>query len=209
MTSNLKDLANSYFVAWESKEFETLRSLLEDTATLHWPLGRAKGAEDFVKNLKKLLEIASATEIKLQHILVDKFDICVRFDLYTEKTIKPLDIVNWFKVENGKIREGQMIFDPRPLIFPFLTSSCPSGISEWYHRCAQRRDIKQLYENRYGKGSHMSDLSKAMLIFNISHDSDSSPILDDNPIKLELYHRIKTIGQEYYSSFPIIWPIIS
>jgi hypothetical protein len=114
MTTDLKDIANSYFKSWKARDFETLQSLLAHDVTFVGALGEANDADECIKGIKGLSNIV--TDIVIQHMWADEFDVITWFELHTTKTASPLSVVNWSHVENGKINKIRVTFDPRPLM---------------------------------------------------------------------------------------------
>lgn len=114
MAANLKNIANSYFKSWKAHDFETIRSLLSDNITFIGALGEANGIDECVNGLQGLTSII--TDLVIQHMWVDEFDILTWYELHTTKTSKPLAVANWIHIENDKITKIRVTFDPRPLM---------------------------------------------------------------------------------------------
>ena len=114
MTSNLKNIATSYFEALKSHDFEALRSLMIDNTTFIGPLAKCTNAEECMHGLRGLASIA--TDIVIKHMWIDNFDVLTWFELNTTKTVEPLSICNWMHIEKGKITSIKVTFDPRALL---------------------------------------------------------------------------------------------
>lgn len=114
MTTNLKNIATTYLESWKSRDFETIRSLLSDDVTFIGALGEAQGVNDCINGLQGLSSIM--TDIVIQHMWADECDVITWYEFHTTKTNKPLSVVNWSHVENGKITNIRVTFDPRPLL---------------------------------------------------------------------------------------------
>ena len=64
-----KTVAENYFEAWESKDWQALRSLLSADATFRGPLASIDGADGLVEGLKRMAEIT--TDIVVHKRFVD------------------------------------------------------------------------------------------------------------------------------------------
>lgn len=114
MTEILKNIGNSYFRSWKEHDFKTLRSLFSEHVNFVGALGTAHGADECIKGLQGLASIM--TDIVIQHMWADESDVITWYDFYTTQTSKPLPVANWCHIENGKITQIRVTFDPRPLL---------------------------------------------------------------------------------------------
>jgi hypothetical protein len=105
-----RTIAESYFEAWRSDDWKTMRSLLAADATFRGPLASIDGAEDLVQGLKRMAQIT--TDIVVRKRFVDGPDVLTWFDLHTS-VAPPARTANWSHVENGKITAIQVTFDAR------------------------------------------------------------------------------------------------
>ncbi len=108
-----EQLAETYFTAWESKDFDTLRSILADDATFRGPLGTADDGDACVAGLSGMAQILERIDVTRRW--VDGDDVITWFDLHTS-VAEPCPVVNWSRVRDGRIAEIRVTFDPRPLI---------------------------------------------------------------------------------------------
>ena len=56
------------------------------------------------------------TDIVIKNMWAEGADVITWFELHTAITSEPLTIVNWSRIENNKIKEIRVTFDPRPLL---------------------------------------------------------------------------------------------
>jgi hypothetical protein len=112
MTRTVADVGTTYFDAWKSGDWDTLRSILDDKATFDGPMGQAKNADECIAGLQGMSKMM--TDIVETRTWVDGPDVLTWFDLHTADT-DPLPTVNWRHVEKGKITAIRVTFDPRPL----------------------------------------------------------------------------------------------
>jgi hypothetical protein len=113
-------IAESYFRAWKSEDWEMLRSLLSDDATFRGPLASIDGADGLLEGLKRMAEIT--TDIVVHKRFVDEPDVLSWFDLHTS-IASPAPTANWSHIENGKINAIQVTFDARELAPPAESGS--------------------------------------------------------------------------------------
>ncbi len=113
MDTDPKSIAATYFQAWMSKDFDTLRSVLADDATFRGPLGTANSGDDCLAGLKGMAQML--TGIDVTHVFVDGDDVLTWYELSTDKT-SPIPTANWMHVRDGKIDGIRVAFDPRGLI---------------------------------------------------------------------------------------------
>ena len=113
MTQTPKEVAATYFEAWKAKDFDTLAAILDDDATFRGPLGTAADGAECVAGLKGMSQIV--TDIDIAHVFVDGPHVLTWFDLYTS-IAPPASTANWQRIENGKIMEITVTFDPRGII---------------------------------------------------------------------------------------------
>jgi hypothetical protein len=102
MSTDAGAVADTYFRAWKDKDFETLRSIIGDSATFRGPLA---GLEHMS---------AMVSDIVVLKRWVDGPDVITWFDLHTHDA-PPVPTVNWSHVEDGRITRIRVTFDPRPL----------------------------------------------------------------------------------------------
>ncbi|HZZ97270.1 MAG TPA: nuclear transport factor 2 family protein [Jatrophihabitantaceae bacterium] len=112
MSTDAGAVADTYFRAWKDKDFETLRSIIGDSATFRGPLGTADSGEECVAGLDHMSAMVS--DIVVLKRWVDGPDVITWFDLHTHDA-PPVPTVNWSHVEDGRITRIRVTFDPRPL----------------------------------------------------------------------------------------------
>jgi hypothetical protein len=111
MSEDPGTIAETYFRAWKSKDFTTLRSVLADDATFRGPLGTADSGDECLAGLRGMSQIV--TDIVIHKIFVDGPDVLTWYDLHTS-VAPPAPTANWSHVENGKLSTVQATFDARP-----------------------------------------------------------------------------------------------
>jgi hypothetical protein len=105
--------AETYFEAWDHKDFDRLRSVLSDDATFRGPLGKADSGDECLEGLRRMSEMV--TELKVLKRFVNGPDVVTWFDLYTSDA-PPTPTANWMHVEDGKITRIRVTFDPRAIL---------------------------------------------------------------------------------------------
>lgn len=112
-TSTPQSVAATYFDAWQNKDIERVRPLLHDDVDFVGALGRTHGIEETLSGLSGMFAMTEHVEVIKRW--VDGPDVLTWFELRTA-TAGPLAIVNWSRVEEGKITRIRVTFDPRPLL---------------------------------------------------------------------------------------------
>jgi len=106
-------VAETYFQAWRTKDYDLYRSILADDVVFDGPLGHEEGKAAVANAFEGLGNIT--TEVVVDKMFVDGADVTSWFTLSTKPaTLSP--VVNWSHIENGKITRIQVTFDPRPLL---------------------------------------------------------------------------------------------
>ncbi|MFD8755596.1 nuclear transport factor 2 family protein [Kitasatospora sp. NPDC059577] len=119
-TKNARELAETYFTAWETGDFETLRGLLADDVDFVGALGTATGVEQALAGLQGLGRVLEKIDVKMR--LAEGDEVITWFELNTS-IAEPTPTVNWMHVENGKIARIRVTFDPRALLAGFEKNS--------------------------------------------------------------------------------------
>lgn len=111
--STVREVADTYFEAWQAGDFARLRSILADDVTFDGPLGQAGNADECIAGLRRMAQIM--TGIVIHKTFVDGADVLTWFDLHTA-IAPPAAVANWSHVEDGKITRIAVTFDPREII---------------------------------------------------------------------------------------------
>ena len=107
-----RDIADRYFSAWATNDFDALYGVLAEDVTFRGPLGEADGADACVRGLRGLAEGVGVPEVRV--IATDGEDAVTWFDLRTERG--PVPVANWSHVDDGRITRIRVTFDPRPIL---------------------------------------------------------------------------------------------
>ncbi|MFG3226002.1 nuclear transport factor 2 family protein [Kitasatospora sp. NPDC048194] len=111
-----RELAETYFTAWEAGDFDTLRGLLADDVDFVGALGTASGAEEALGGLRGLGQVLEKIDVKVR--VAEGDEVITWFELHT-RIAPPAPTANWMHVENGKIARIRVTFDPRGLLAGF------------------------------------------------------------------------------------------
>lgn len=111
--STLEQIDQTYFTAWETGDFDTIRSLVSDDVDFVGALGRAHGIDDFLAGLAGLGRVLTRIEVKAR--LANETDVITWFDLHST-VAGPAASAKWTHVENGKMTRIRVAFDPREII---------------------------------------------------------------------------------------------
>ncbi|MFJ2867165.1 nuclear transport factor 2 family protein [Kitasatospora sp. NPDC087314] len=115
-TNTAREIAETYFKAWEAGDFETMRGLLAEDVDFVGAMGTASGVEEALAGLKGLGQVLERIEVKVR--VAEGDEVITWFDLCTS-IAPPAPTANWMHVENGKIARIRVTFDPRGLLAGF------------------------------------------------------------------------------------------
>lgn len=104
-------VAEGFFDAWTTKDFERARALLRDDVSFEGPIDTFHDADSYVASLRQLSGIVIGAE--KQKVFVDGDDVCVIYDLKTAP-VPSSRTCEWYQVRDGKIASVSVVFDARP-----------------------------------------------------------------------------------------------
>jgi ketosteroid isomerase-like protein len=107
--NSAKDVALSFVAAINEEDFAAARSLADDDLSFVGVLGSRQGADAYFNDMTKM-----RLKYDVKKAFADGDDVCLLYDL----TISDLTIFGcgWYRVEGGKVKSLQVIFDPRRLL---------------------------------------------------------------------------------------------
>ena len=109
--SDAAQVADGFFDAWTSKNFELARSLLHDDVSFEGPIDSFADADSYIASLRQLSGIVTGAE--KQKVFVDGNDVCVIYDLKTAP-VPSSRTCEWYRVRDGKVASVSVVFDARP-----------------------------------------------------------------------------------------------
>ncbi|QTI71102.1 nuclear transport factor 2 family protein [Gordonia polyisoprenivorans] len=112
-TETSRTVAETYFDAWRTRDFDRLRSVLAPDVSFVGVMGVADGADACLAGLQGMAE-SIMDDLVLHARVADGDDVITWFDLMT-KDGATLPTANWSHVEDGLITRIRVTFDPRPL----------------------------------------------------------------------------------------------
>jgi hypothetical protein len=123
MTS-ANELVTRYFDLWARKEFAaTLPLMSSETFCFRGPFDTFSRPEELIEALQKLAPIVKGVRKRRQ--IAEGREVCLSDEMETCTPAGTVEIVELFRVEQGKISSIQAFFDPRP--FQALFAACPSS----------------------------------------------------------------------------------
>jgi ketosteroid isomerase-like protein len=109
-------VAEGFFDAWTSKDFDRARVLLHDDVSFDGPIDSFSDADSYLASLRQLSGIVTGAE--KQKVFVDGDDVCVIYDLKT-MPVPSSRTCEWYRVRDGKIAAVAVVFDARPFAAMF------------------------------------------------------------------------------------------
>jgi ketosteroid isomerase-like protein len=104
-------VAEEFFDAWTSKDFDRARGLVHDDVSFEGPIDSFGDADSYLASLRQLAHIVTGTE--KQKVFVDGDDVCVIYDLKTGP-VPSTRTCEWYRIRDGKVASVSVIFDARP-----------------------------------------------------------------------------------------------
>src|SRR5215469_12248057 len=101
-------VAEEFFEAWTTKDFERARTLLKDDLHFEGPIDTFDDADSYIASLTQLSGIVTGAEKR--KVFVDGDDVCVIYDLKTAP-IPSSRTSEWYRVSDGKISSVSVVFD--------------------------------------------------------------------------------------------------
>ncbi|MFD9608948.1 nuclear transport factor 2 family protein [Streptomyces sp. NPDC059083] len=115
-TRTARELAETYFAAWEAGDLDTLRGVLAEDVDFVGALGTASGVDEALAGLAGLGRVLEKIDVKVR--VAEGEDVITWFDLCTS-VAPPTPTVNWMRVRDGKVVRIRVTFDPRALLAGF------------------------------------------------------------------------------------------
>ena len=109
--STPRELAETYFTAWQDEDWPRLRSILADDVTFAGPMGTTDGIDDAIRGLQGVRSMMTGLSISV--VVADDTDVITWYELRTDTGV--LQTANWSHVEDGRIAQIRATFDPRPI----------------------------------------------------------------------------------------------
>jgi ketosteroid isomerase-like protein len=103
-------IVETYLKAFEHGDFDRVRSCLSDAFSYTGPTARFNNPESFIENIWHVGQIIHHIEIR--KTFVEDNDVCtfMNFHVHLDER-RSVPVVQWAKVEDGKIRTIEVFFD--------------------------------------------------------------------------------------------------
>lgn len=125
-----KDVALRYLKAFETKDLDKARSHLHGDGHFSGPTSSFQSADTFVPEMSKFMHIAKSVQIV--KAISEGPDVCVLWDYGTTVPSIPVTrISNWFRVEDGKIREMHLYFNAAPFLSAMEKGEFAQALASW------------------------------------------------------------------------------
>jgi hypothetical protein len=107
-----KSICLAYLEAFGKKDFGKLEQLLAPELQFKGPATARSGAQSHIGVLKRLGSVLLRNEVK--RVFVDGSEVCVIYDFVTDTPMGAAPIVEWLRVEDGRIQSVWLLFDRQP-----------------------------------------------------------------------------------------------
>jgi hypothetical protein len=125
---NTRTIAEEFFAAWTTGDFDTARRLLHDDVSFQGPIDAFDNAEAYLAALRGLSQIVNGAE--QQHVFVDGDDVCVIYDLITSTppaAHRPPSGTTFATARSPRFACSSMPAPSRPVSTPSTTSGPESA----------------------------------------------------------------------------------
>ena len=109
MTNTAKQVALEYIEACGRKDYDTVSQLLSPSLTFVGPGNALTGAAQYLAVLRRLGPVWKRSDVK--KVFVDGDEVCVIYDFVTDTPAGAVPIVEWLRVEDGRIASVMLFFD--------------------------------------------------------------------------------------------------
>ena len=109
MTNDAKTVALAYIDACGRKDLEAVAALLAPDLTFTGPGNHLSGAAPYLAVLRRIGSVWVRSEIK--RVFSDGPEVCVIYDFVTDTPAGSVPIVEWLRVEDGRIASVKLFFD--------------------------------------------------------------------------------------------------
>ena len=109
MTNTAKQVALEYIEACGRKDYDTVSQLLSPSLTFVGPGNALTGAAQYLAVLRRLGPVWKRSDVK--KVFVDGDEVCVIYDFVTDTPAGAVPLVEWLRVEDGRIASVTLFFD--------------------------------------------------------------------------------------------------
>lgn len=104
----------SYFEAWNARDFGALEALLAPEVTFRGPLGTADGPQECRAGIEGMSRGLDARP-QIVTMVAEGPEVITWFELHTNAA-PPVPVANYAQVKNGQVAAIRAAFDPRTLL---------------------------------------------------------------------------------------------
>ena len=109
MTNTAKQVALEYIEACGRKDYDIVGRLLSPSVNFVGPGNAVTGAAPYLAVLRRLGPVWKRSDVK--KVFVDGDEVCVIYDFVTDTPAGAVPIVEWLRVEDGRIASVTLFFD--------------------------------------------------------------------------------------------------
>lgn len=109
MTNDPKEVALAYIEACGRQDFDTVAPLLAPDLKFDGPGGKLTGATPYLAVLRRIGAVWVKSNVR--KVFTDGPEVCVIYDFVTDTPAGAVPIVEWLRVEGGRIASVTLFFD--------------------------------------------------------------------------------------------------
>lgn len=106
-------IVDGYSSAWASGDLKTARSYLADNLEFRGSIDNFNDADSLISALSVFLHILKS--VKIIRTFYDEDEAILMYDCVTDSPAGTIRTVEYFKVDDGKIKEIKLVFDASDL----------------------------------------------------------------------------------------------
>ena len=110
--ANAYQVVKSYFDAWTSKQTDLALTFIADDVQVVGPGSPPmSGSASFKPALERFAALTKAGSAVIHQLIVDGEQVALFYQVELPQPVGVLKVASFFRVENGKIRDYQILFD--------------------------------------------------------------------------------------------------
>ncbi len=109
MTNEAKSVALAYIDACGRQAWDVVTAALDEHLQFTGPGNAVTGAASYLAVLQRIAPVWVRSDVK--KVLSDGSEVCVLYDFVTDTPAGAVPIIEWIRVEQGKIKSVHLFFD--------------------------------------------------------------------------------------------------
>lgn len=103
------EVVTAFIEALNREDFKAARQCISDELTFVGVLGTRQGGDSYIRDMETM-----RLKYQIDKVFVDGDDVCLWYTIEMSGIAVPS--CGWYRVENDKITNFKVLFDPRPVL---------------------------------------------------------------------------------------------